>query len=190
MVEAEPAQTTAAKTQLRVALRAARRAMSPAQRVAAQADLCRLLEVRFASQPPVAVASYAALADEASVDAWHARWWAAGNCVWLPRVSAPGVLSWHAVSDPLQLTRGAYGIREPLASVVPAAPLPPQATLLVPGVGFTADGWRLGQGGGFYDRVLAVHQGPAIGIAFSCQRVAALPRGPYDRQVNEVFFGD
>ncbi len=189
MVE-EPALTTVAKAQLRATLRTLRRTLSAAQRTAAQACLCRLVAERFAARPPIAVASYAALADEASLDAWNAQWWAAGKTVWMPRVSAPGVLSWHAVTDPTQLIIGAYGIREPAVAVVPEAPLPAQATLLVPGVGFTADGWRLGQGGGFYDRVLATHQGPTIGIAFACQRVAALPVGPYDRQVSEVLFGD
>ncbi len=40
--------------------------------------------------------------------------------------------------------------------------------LLVPCVGFTASGWRLGYGGGYFDRYLAAHPGvTAVGVAWS-----------------------
>ena len=189
MVE-ELAPTTSAKAELRTRLRALRRTLTMAQRAAGQDQICRLLSARFTAQPPLVLASYAALVDELSLDAWHAEWWADGNTLWFPRVHAPGELSWHPVTDPRQLRVGAYGIREPQPALVPAKPLPLTATLLVPGVAFTADGWRLGQGGGFYDRLLSVHQGPTIGLAFSCQRLEELPRGPHDRRVSEVLFSD
>lgn len=189
MVE-ELAPTTSAKVELRTRLRVLRRTLTMVQRASAQDQVCQRLSARFAAQPPVALASYAALVDELSLDAWHAEWWADGNTLWFPRVHAPGVLSWHPITDPRQLRVGAYGIREPQPALVPAATLPASATVLIPGVAFTADGWRLGQGGGFYDRLLAVHQGPTIGLAFACQRIAELPRGPHDRRVSEVIFSD
>lgn len=41
--------------------------------------------------------------------------------------------------------------------------------LLVPCVGFTTDGFRLGYGGGYFDRWLALHPGvTAVGVAWSC----------------------
>jgi 5,10-methenyltetrahydrofolate synthetase len=41
--------------------------------------------------------------------------------------------------------------------------------VLVPCLGFAAGGWRLGYGGGFFDRWLAAHPGvTTIGVAWSC----------------------
>lgn len=182
----QPTALDAQKQELRRHLRAARRHLPVAQRQAEQAHVCRILATRLES---VVVASYAALPDELSIDDLHVPWWAAGRSVWLPRVIAPGELAWHPVTSADQLASGAHGIREPQESLVPSAPLPADATILVPGVGFTADGWRLGQGGGFYDRLLATHRGPTIGIAFACQRLASIPRGTHDRPVGEVLFG-
>lgn len=160
------------------------------QRTLAATHACNVLASRFATAPPAALASYAALPDELNLDALHAQWWAKGRCVWLPRVVGPGLLAWHPVTSADHLVRGAYGIREPSPAAPAAAPLPLTATMLVPGVGFTAAGERLGQGGGFYDRLLATHRGPTIGIAFACQRLASLPCAAHDRSVSEVLFAD
>jgi 5-formyltetrahydrofolate cyclo-ligase len=59
---------------------------------------------------------------------------------------------------------------------------------LVPGLAFTADGRRLGRGGGFYDRLLpdrAAHS-IAIGICFSAQLAADVPCEPHDQRVDAV----
>lgn len=59
--------------------------------------------------------------------------------------------------------------------------------LFVPLVGFTADGDRLGQGGGHYDRWLAAHpSATAIGLAWDCQLVDGLPREAHDRPLHAV----
>jgi 5,10-methenyltetrahydrofolate synthetase len=46
--------------------------------------------------------------------------------------------------------------------------------VLVPCVGYAAGGWRLGYGGGFFDRWLAAHPGvTTIGVAWSCGEMGA-----------------
>ena len=59
--------------------------------------------------------------------------------------------------------------------------------LFVPLLGIDADGYRMGQGGGFYDSTLAFrrrhpHYGKPllVGVAYDCQRVARVPREPWD----------
>lgn len=175
------------KAKLRSDLRAKRTAMTSAQRNAEAgivAALCLPLiaEARF-------LAAYQALPDELDTDRVTRRWWASGRVVWLPRVVGVGQLAWHPVEDPRQLRVGAYGIWEPDPDLVRPEALPGEAVVLVPGVGFTADGWRLGQGGGFYDRTLASHPGMTIGVAFACQRLTEVPREPHDVAVRQVLFG-
>ncbi len=174
----------ARKQALREQVRHARRTLTPQERGAEAAATVSTLWPLVAETP--ALASYLALRDELDLDALHQRWWALGRPLWLPRVSGPGTLTWHPLRDPAHTRLGSYGIREPDPALVPAAPLPADALILVPGVAFTRDGHRLGQGQGFYDRVLDGHRGHTIGIAFGCQLLDDLPRETHDRAVTRV----
>jgi 5-formyltetrahydrofolate cyclo-ligase len=58
--------------------------------------------------------------------------------------------------------------------------------VIVPLLAFTEDCQRLGQGGGHYDRWLAVHPVPCIGLAWDMQLVDSLPLEPHDRQLDAV----
>lgn len=83
------------------------------------------------------------------------------------------------------LVTNRYGIPEP--AVDPASALPPQAMSLVvmPLVGFDDAGHRLGMGGGWYDRSLAMrkHDAPPpwlVGVGFDLQRAAHLDIAAWD----------
>jgi 5,10-methenyltetrahydrofolate synthetase len=60
--------------------------------------------------------------------------------------------------------------------------------MLVPGVAFTSDGYRLGRGGGWYDR--ALENAPAcietVGICAKERLLPELPVEPHDKKVNKV----
>jgi 5-formyltetrahydrofolate cyclo-ligase len=62
--------------------------------------------------------------------------------------------------------------------------------LIVPLLAFDARGFRLGYGGGFYDRTLAGlrAKGPvlAVGFAFAAQEVAEVPTEPTDQRLDAV----
>jgi 5-formyltetrahydrofolate cyclo-ligase len=171
----------AAKHALRAQLRAARRALPPPQR-AAESDATAAAAISLIDRlAPPAIASYMALPDELDLSALHRHLWSAGRPLLLPRVSGPGELAWHVVAGPDELLPGAYGISEPDPRRARAVPLGDHALVLVPGVAFTHDGRRLGQGGGFYDRALTGRLATAIGIGFTCQLVDDLPHGAHDR---------
>jgi 5-formyltetrahydrofolate cyclo-ligase len=111
----------------------------------------------------------------------------AGHVIALPRFqdrTAPMTFARH--SDPYgeaDLEVGPFGILQPEAD---AEPLVPQV-LFVPLVGFTAEGVRLGQGGGHYDRWLAEHPPVlAVGLAWDAQLCAALPAEPHDVTLDAV----
>jgi 5-formyltetrahydrofolate cyclo-ligase len=100
-----------------------------------------------------------------------------------PRVTAKGhPLEFHSVPDGEVLAPGAFGIHEPLNSWPGARP----DILLVPLLAFDGSGHRLGYGGGFYDRTLALLNVPAIGIAYAGQEAASLPRDGHDRTLDMV----
>ncbi|HYE05143.1 MAG TPA: 5-formyltetrahydrofolate cyclo-ligase [Planctomycetota bacterium] len=176
------------KHELRAALRVARRALAPAAAAAESATTARALERLLDALDPPALASYLAAPGELALDAVHDWWWRSGRGVLVPRVAAPGILAWHVIAPDTPLVVGAYGIREPAPATLACA-LPAGVVVLVPGVGFGADGRRLGQGGGYYDRVLAQPGLRSIGVGFACQRRDDLPVEAHDRAVDGVVLG-
>ena len=61
-------------------------------------------------------------------------------------------------------------------------------TLLVPLVGFDANRYRLGYGGGFYDRTIAAmtSRPRTIGVGFQCGRLRTIHPQPYDIPMDEI----
>ena len=62
--------------------------------------------------------------------------------------------------------------------------------MIVPLLAFDARGYRLGYGGGFYDRTLAGlrARGPvlAVGFAFAAQEVDEVPTDEFDQRLDAV----
>ena len=92
-----------------------------------------------------------------------------------------------------QLIKNRFGISEP--DIRKRAPMPLWAIdlILMPLVAFDPDGNRLGMGGGFYDKSLAVRQRPShrskpilIGMAHECQRVERIPTRSWDIPMDGV----
>jgi len=79
-----------------------------------------------------------------------------------------------------------FGIAEPLEDAEVVAP----QVVLVPMLAFDADGYRLGYGGGYYDRTLASLREAgmvlAVGIAYAGQEVPRLPRKPHDEKLDLI----
>ena len=85
-----------------------------------------------------------------------------------------------AITDPAtDLLPGYKGIPEPLPSLVEHRSVPPQSLeiAIIPGAVFDRAGYRLGYGGGYYDRFFAqkAPQAYRIGLAFSRQLVHRIP---------------
>jgi 5-formyltetrahydrofolate cyclo-ligase len=98
----------------------------------------------------------------------------------LPVVRERGVpLEFHAWSPDTPMKIGHHKIAEPTSGRVVVPDL-----LLVPCVGFDADGYRLGYGGGYYDRTLAAWPGAkkpvTVGIAYEACRAPELQREAHD----------
>lgn len=84
-----------------------------------------------------------------------------------------------AITNVTDVVPGQFGIPEP-TQVCPLIPLNKLDFLLVPGVGFTLAGCRLGRGKGYYDRLLAEARGTKCGVAFDWQVTVEVPAEPHD----------
>jgi len=85
------------------------------------------------------------------------------------------------------LETGHYGIREPKADRLRVVPPGEIEAVLVPAVAFDRRGYRVGYGGGYYDRFLPkAPQAARIGAVFACQIVPEVPIDRYDVQVERI----
>lgn len=104
----------------------------------------------------------------------------AGRAVLVPVTRPERRLIWCPITSLGDLSPGRFGILEPSPERrQPVAP-PTDAPVLVPGIAFTPDGYRIGYGAGYFDRFLACHVGVKVGLAFECQIVDAFPRMAHD----------
>jgi 5-formyltetrahydrofolate cyclo-ligase len=114
---------------------------------------------------------------------------AAGKTVGVPRVDpARRMLEACRLSDfDLDLAPGFGGITEPLPHCAPVA-LAAIDWVLVPGVAFDTSGYRVGYGGGYYDRLLPLlrHNARRISGALELQVVDRVPAGPHDIPVDAI----
>ncbi len=91
-------------------------------------------------------------------------------------------LTWHCVNplDFLNSTEiGKFGILEPI-STLPKINLADVDVILVPAILSDQRGYRLGYGGGFYDRFLETQAGFTISIAFADFIVETFPNQTWD----------
>jgi 5-formyltetrahydrofolate cyclo-ligase len=163
--------------------------VSPAHRTAAAASIARygLSFVHPTAAPGTIVSGYAAMGDELDPAPLLARLAGLGFLPALPVIVGKGVpLMFRAHMPGDALMPGVWGIGEPS----PAQPAVTPAIILVPLLAFDEDGWRLGYGGGYYDRTLRSLRRAAptlaIGIAFDEQAIDAVPHLDYDERLDWI----
>lgn len=110
---------------------------------------------------------------------------AAGQRICLPAYQKEpgcyGMARWDAGSP---LRTGLFGIAEPQAPVW--VPMSEIDLMIVTALAFDECGWRLGHGGGYFDRLLAGHAGRKLCLAFECQRLTAVPCEEHDVPVELI----
>jgi 5-formyltetrahydrofolate cyclo-ligase len=113
---------------------------------------------------------------------------AMGHRTALPVVEKNGVpLVFRAWAPGEALVDGGFGTSIPNKDAEQVTP----DVVFVPLLALDNEGFRLGYGGGFYDRTLEMLRAGAddviaIGVAFSGQRVDTVPRGPHDQPVDWI----
>jgi 5-formyltetrahydrofolate cyclo-ligase len=142
----------------------------------------------FLKLPAAAIVSgFMPMPDEIDVVPLLAWLHAEGTDLCLPVMQGKGKpLLFRAWAPGDDMVTAVWGIREPMAD----KPVVEPDVLLVPLLAFDAHGWRLGYGGGFYDRSISAlgrfKRITTVGIAYDAQEVDAVPHLDYDERLDWV----
>lgn len=172
---------------LRAALLARRLALSENECARLSRQVCEHVQAGFPQLSTRAVAFCWPVRNEADLRPLIVRWLRAGRTGFralLPVVVGEGqALAFRAWSTDTAMAADRYGIPTPLRGdfVTPEA-------LLLPVNGFDLAGYRLGYGGGYFDRTLAsLSPRPlVIGVGFELARLASIVPGPHDQRLDAM----
>jgi 5-formyltetrahydrofolate cyclo-ligase len=176
------------KRALRARMKAWRGTLGAAEMASAGEALARHGLGFLPHQAPSAIVSgFAPMPDELRVWPLLRRLGAEGFRLALPVMQGKGLpLLFRAWKQGDAVDKGTWDIAEPRADKPQLEP----DVVLVPLLAFDRQGWRLGYGGGFYDRTLADLRKrkavAAVGLGYDGQEVDRVPHASYDQRLDWV----
>lgn len=181
----------AARAALRRELRRRRALLSRSERAAAHRQVALHLSRIGRLKPGLRVGIYLPVGSELDTTPLLALLRRHRCLAYFPRITSARAQRMTFAPATPTLSRNRHGILEPAGHAHTSAQ--DLDLILLPLVGFDAYGHRLGSGAGYYDRALGFRRrrrcwrGPKlIGIAYECQRVAALVARPTDIPLDAV----
>ena len=176
----------ASKQQLRQAIRQQKQAMAPEEIRRRSEILCRLVLESEVYKRAGTIYGYLPFNQEVNTLPLLQQALADGKQVALPKCREKE-MDFILLDDLSQVQASAFGAPEP-AQDFPVA-RDSHALVLMPGLAFDAAGHRLGYGGGYYDRFLALEpEHPTIALCFAFQLLPRLETEPHDICVDTVFW--
>ncbi|PYZ98631.1 5-formyltetrahydrofolate cyclo-ligase [Alteribacter lacisalsi] len=124
------------------------------------------------------------------VDTWAVleEGWRLGKVMAAPKCDPETKsLTFYSITSFDDLEDSFYGLKEP--NPLRCRPIEDQRLdlVIVPGVVYTEEGWRIGFGGGYYDRFLARHSDvPTCSLLYSAQLAESIPVEPHDQPVKQL----
>jgi 5-formyltetrahydrofolate cyclo-ligase len=170
------------KNAIRDTLRGRLQAMTPADRHAKSVAACSLVTASPEFAAAKVVMLYLSMVEEVDTAPIALRCWQTSKTVVVPKVlwQQRRMLPVEVTSLTTGVGTSPQGVREPITG----NPFPTDSIdlVIVPGLGFSLDGYRIGRGMGFYDRFLSSDEflGAACGLGFEEQVVEKLPAEPHD----------
>jgi len=162
-----------------------RRAALPVETRVRAAEAVGEIGLSFLDLPgPTIISGYYPVGEELDVRPLLIRLIGDGHTIGLPITRKDQPLIFRAWTPETKMTQGSMGIPRPTCDAPEVTP----SVLLVPLAAFDSRGYRVGYGGGFYDRTLAKLRasGPvtAVGVAFAEQQVERVPAEPHDERLD------
>ncbi|MDP1989942.1 MAG: 5-formyltetrahydrofolate cyclo-ligase [Syntrophales bacterium] len=176
------------KTEIRKRLLSLRNSLSTEDITAGSGEivarLMRIEEIRSASTLMV----YLSFGSEVRTDDLIRWCWEEGKHVVVPFCHVESrELTACRIDGFDELETGHYGIRAPKEGLLRPVDVGEIDAILVPAVAFDRRGYRIGYGGGYYDRFLPrAPQAVKIGVAFASQIIEEIPVGRHDLPVEVI----
>ncbi len=160
-----------------------RQALPAEERTAAERAIVTTLLTRLPANPAgLCLGAYLPLRGEPDLLGVFEQWVGRGGSIGLPVVvRRDAALEFGRWVPGMTVVLERFGVArpEPFEVVVPDL-------LVVPCVGFDAACFRLGYGGGYYDRTLAAHPCRAIGVAYDGCEIDRFEAGEHDIAMAEI----
>lgn len=174
------------KASLRKRFLGERALQTQAEREQISSSITQRLVESTAFREAQCVFCYVSTAEEISTRGILTQAFLMGKTVCVPLCGAKGCMTARRITSLSELKPGHYGIPEPScdAEIV----LPEQISLaVIPALACDKKGYRLGYGGGYYDRFLA--QSPALRAALCAEKrfVEVLPHEQFDQRCGLIF---
>lgn len=113
--------------------------------------------------------------------------WKQGKQVVLPRIKQESKqMDFYLIHHFSQLEETVFGLKEPKPSEATIQTPADIDLMIVPGVAYTKEGYRIGFGGGYYDRYLPSFQGTTVSLLFQEQLVSSLPIETHDQAISHL----
>lgn len=186
--QTEPAETELrrrAKLALRSQMRTVRGALPKSACDARSAEISKRLFALAELESAATVLAFSSIRNEVRTRPSIEAAWSAGKRIALPRVVGDG-LSLHLIDRETVLLDGAFSVPEPPTQ---AACIEPDDIdfALVPALAVDPRGYRIGYGGGYYDRLIPrLVNACTCAVAYDFQLIAEVPELPFDVAVDVV----
>ena len=173
------------KQQLRDSVRNRKKAMSAEEISRRSRQLCNLVRNTEAYRQADTIYGYLPFNQEVDLHALLQEALDEGKQVALPKCYGRD-MRFILVQDLSDIRHSAFGVPEPAADGPAAADK--AGLVIVPGLVFDRRGYRIGYGGGYYDRFLSLEPDhPTIGLCYDFQLVDQLEPDAHDIPVDIVF---
>ena len=167
-----------AKSQLRLRFRHDRALSQSAESFDSWKHILEADEIKGADH----IASYISYGDEPQTSDLNEAFLKSGKSLYLPRLLADNSLEWVEWSGDESQLKKKKNIREPLGPAVDPAQI---QVIIVPALHINHEGYRLGQGGGSYDRALAGSAAWTIGLVYAGELTNEnIFVAPHDQKLN------
>ncbi len=176
------------KSELRQRILQQRGSLSPEQRLDWDGQIHRALWQLPSYQKAQWIMVYLSFGQEINTWPILKQAWADGKRTAVPRVNKmPKEIQAIEITNKDQLAPSMWGIYEPITDAL----ISPRTLglIIVPGLAFDKNGYRLGYGGGFYDRFLPQTTGQTVGLCYQ-QFILDVPIQPWDQRVDLIISED
>jgi len=174
------------KEQLRVHYKKLRAGMCPDEKARLDAMIFERLKSSFSYRYSIGILIYVSMPDEIDTHGIISHALKHKKLVAVPRcLNGKNEMKFYRINSLNDVEPGIFNIPEPVKSCEPAN-LRNYNLCIVPALAFDSHGYRIGYGGGYYDRFLENYSGVTAGLMYSSNIIESVPRGRYDMRVDSI----